>query len=212
MNNPHIYITRNISNNMIYAGVHQCHSSCNKICSYLGSGLYLKRAIKTYGKDCFIVESRTYFKTLADAFEFEELLVDVDWVARSDTYNLTTGGRGGSEKGVRKMGDVEKQKRSQRFSGSGNPNFGKITSDETRKKMRERKVGRPSQLKGRTLSAERKAAISITSSRPCPIKKIRNECTRVIAKIQNCSFMFAFRNYRDDIDELVNSQMRKHYE
>ena len=53
-----IYKTTNLLNNMIYIGSHQ---TANLNDGYLGSGKYLKKAIKKYGKEILSLKYYTFF-------------------------------------------------------------------------------------------------------------------------------------------------------
>jgi hypothetical protein len=84
-----IYETRNIKNNMIYIGQ---HTTKNLNDSYLGSGLRLKRAIKYYGCANFEKTILFIFTTQQEMIDKEIELVDDNFIARKDTYNLIAGG------------------------------------------------------------------------------------------------------------------------
>ena len=84
-----VYLTTNTINGKIYVGFHNT-SKLND--SYIGSGTLLKRAIKKYGKTIFTKEILATFDTKEEAEAFERLIVDDDFVAREDTYNLVVGG------------------------------------------------------------------------------------------------------------------------
>lgn len=85
----YFYKTTNLINGMYYYGVgHQNN--------YLGSGKYLKRALKKYGPDNFNKEILKWFKTLEDAFNFEDRFLKL-FNLRDDTnsYNLCNNTFGG---------------------------------------------------------------------------------------------------------------------
>src|SRR5437870_2600597 len=85
-----VYKTTNTVSGRFYVGVHKGFTDD----SYLGSGTQLKLAIKGYGKACFTREVITVCGCSDDAYELEGLIVDDEFVSRSDTYNLVVGGRG----------------------------------------------------------------------------------------------------------------------
>ena len=126
-----IYLTTNNLNGKIYVGKY-----CGKNKNYLGSGKYIKQAIKKYGKENF---SKII---LEDGITNHDYLCEreVYWIKFYDAtnpkigYNLSVGGKGAkgfhlSEETREKMSDAKK--------GEKNHNFGKSPSDETRKKMAE---------------------------------------------------------------------------
>jgi len=109
-------ITNNI-NGMIYIGKHQ---TTNINDSYMGSGIYIVRAIKLYGVKNF---TKTILFDFDDPIKMdskEKEIVNEEFVARPDTYNIALGGYGGSAKNAN-------------ISGESNQNYGKIciTNKET---------------------------------------------------------------------------------
>jgi hypothetical protein len=86
-----VYKTTNLINGKIYVGLHITN---NLEDDYLGSGSQLKSAIKKYGKENF---KRDYIKICnspEEMYELEADIVNEDFVKRSDTYNMKTGGTG----------------------------------------------------------------------------------------------------------------------
>ena len=84
-----IYKTTNLVNGKFYIGVHSCNC---KSCSYLGSGVALKAAIKEYGRDSFSRETLKVCSSREGAFEIEKNLVNH---RTNKSYNMASGGRGG---------------------------------------------------------------------------------------------------------------------
>ena len=72
-----IYKITNTINNKIYIGKHKTN---DKNDDYMGSGKILNKAIEKYG---------------VDKFKKETEIVDDEFVARLDTYNIKLGGQGG---------------------------------------------------------------------------------------------------------------------
>lgn len=114
-----LYKTINSINNKFYIGVHD-----NSNIEYLGSGVYLKRAIEKYGKENF--KRETLFEADKDwVYEIEKFIVDDVFINRSDTYNIGLGGKGGP---IKHHSKLAKEKISK-------ANKGKIISKKTRSKL-----------------------------------------------------------------------------
>lgn len=99
-----VYLTTNLNNNKIYIGVHK--TDPNKFDGYIGCGVYINQpssyqypktafqnAVKKYGPKSFVRETIRIFDNEDDAYLLEEELVDENFLARPDVYNLTLGGR-----------------------------------------------------------------------------------------------------------------------
>jgi len=125
-----IYKTTNLIDGKYYIG---CHQTNNLDDGYLGSGKYLKRAIKKYGRENFKYEILHEVNTKEEMFDLEKLLVDKALVENTQTYNLKIGGSGGNPgivgvfKGKR---HTEKTKTKMKKSRSK-----QVFSEETRKKL-----------------------------------------------------------------------------
>ena len=104
-----IYKTTNLINGKIYVGLHSTNNLNDR---YLGSGWVLKSAIKKYGRENFKKEVLLVLSSREEAREVEALVVDKEFIARSDTYNLQEGGMG-----------VENQ------WGENNPAYGKVANN-----------------------------------------------------------------------------------
>lgn len=151
----YVYTIRNLVNNKWYGGK---HSSSELIDSYPGSGPLLKKAYKKYGRKNFEMVIHLFFDTEDLAYEFEELLVDSDAVIDSNCYNLKEGGKGGAT-GYKHT--PEAKSKISKYSKS------RKASKETREKMSSQRkgekhhfFGKPSPMKGRTVSDEVKKASS----------------------------------------------------
>ena len=84
-------ITNNI-NGKFYVGVHKTKNANDE---YFGSGKYLNHAINKYGFENFTKEIIEYFNNTKEMFAKEKEIVNEEFVKRTDTYNLKTGGFGG---------------------------------------------------------------------------------------------------------------------
>lgn len=87
-----IYQITNLINNKIYIGKHITSDLDD---DYLGSGKLLLHSIKKYGKDNFKKEILFIFNSEEEMNLKESELVDLKFVQRDDTYNISLGGNGG---------------------------------------------------------------------------------------------------------------------
>ncbi len=87
-----VYKTTNLINGKVYVGL---HITSNLTDDYLGSGSQLKLAVKKYGKENFKREYIKICNSPEEMYELEADIVNEDFVKRSDTYNMKTGGIGG---------------------------------------------------------------------------------------------------------------------
>jgi group I intron endonuclease len=170
-----IYKTTNLINGKIYIG----QDSKNRP-QYLGSGVYLKKAIKKYGKNNFIKE------ILEDSISTKDILNlrEIYWIKKFNSidsnigYNLTKGGNGSlgikvSEEKRKKISESLKGKpksklHKQRLSESQR---GKILSESHRQALSESHKGNIPWNVGQrykhknpiaSISEERKLQISLT--------------------------------------------------
>jgi len=124
MNYYTVYKTTNKINGRFYHGAHQTNDLDD---DYMGSGTYLKRAIKKYGKENFEKEILCLCETVEEMFDMKSQVVKMDDPL---SYNLRTGGYGGwecSEETKRKMSIAKLGENHPLFgkTGENSPNFGK---------------------------------------------------------------------------------------
>jgi hypothetical protein len=146
-----VYKTTNAINGKIYVG---CHKTKNLEDGYIGSGYGLKRALKKYGKINFKREILHILENEQSMFLKEAELVNADFVARTDTYNMTAGGKGGWAHvkggfGGRKHTAESKEKIAKKIRGNKNllgkvsPMKGKKRSAEFSDKIRAFRIAHP---------------------------------------------------------------------
>ncbi len=134
-----VYEVKNKITGKTYIGKHQTDNIYD---DYLGSGKYLKRAIKKYGKDCFEKIILYSFDNKEDMDNKEAELVNEEYVKDKNTYNLKIGGEGGYDyinslskmkdvriKNIKKAHDMLKEKMK-------NPEYASIWSERSSKKMK----------------------------------------------------------------------------
>ncbi len=170
----YIYKTTNLINGKIYIGKRAKSPSLSEM--YIGSGKLLKLAIKKYGIENF-------FKTIIEECPDNETLNcrEKYWIdnlsayKKSIGYNIAKGGNGGdvytnhpnkkliSERlSASKMGHIVTEETRKKISIANkgrkriawNKGLKGIYSEEIIKKMRERMLGKPSIMKGKTMSEE----------------------------------------------------------
>lgn len=85
-----IYKVTNKVNNKIYIGFHTIKTTLDD--GYMGSGKLIKRSLKYHGVENFEKEILKIFHYEKDAEAYEAELVNLDFIMRSDTYNISLGG------------------------------------------------------------------------------------------------------------------------
>jgi group I intron endonuclease len=126
-----IYKTTNLITGKIYVGKHTTGKK-----NYLGSGKWLKRSVKKYGRHNFKRE------VLETCTSLEELDIrEIYWIAQLDArnpkigYNLNKGGLGNSSEDV---------------SGRKNPMYNKKHKESSKKLMSLKRIGKSNIIKGKT--------------------------------------------------------------
>ena len=88
----YLYQVTNLKNNKIYVGVHKTKSLDD---GYMGSGKVIRRAIKSHGVENFKKDILETFEDSKAMYAREKEVVNEDFLAREDVYNLRRGGHGG---------------------------------------------------------------------------------------------------------------------
>jgi hypothetical protein len=84
-----VYQTTHIDSSRLYIGVHKTSTPND---GYLGSGIYLKEAIKKYGRAAFKKEVLFIFETAEEAYSKERELVNREFLESAQTFNIALGG------------------------------------------------------------------------------------------------------------------------
>jgi group I intron endonuclease len=141
-----VYLTTNLINGKQYVGDHSVNTLEKD--KYLGSGCYIKKAEKLYGKQNFKREILEFFSTKHEAFNAQEKYINEYNTLSPNGYNISP--KGGhnvkdciSEETKQKMSikgkgrkHTEKAKKnmSNAHRGEGNGMFGKTHSENTKEK------------------------------------------------------------------------------
>lgn len=85
-----IYKITNTVNNKYYIGR---HSTNNVDDGYMGSGIWIKNAIRKYGRENFIKEILDEANSSAELWELEKHYVNENVVKDENSYNMSVGGK-----------------------------------------------------------------------------------------------------------------------
>lgn len=131
----YVYEITNRENGKKYVGVSTIRNDDIINDGYFGSGKLIKRALRKYGSKSF-EKKILCITTKEHAYFLESKIVDSEYVARTDTYNLKVGGEGGSVSGRRGISPSEETRQKIREF-----NLGRKASLETRRKISEGNKG-----------------------------------------------------------------------
>ena len=167
-----IYKVTNNVNGKIYIGSHKTKDIND---NYMGSGKYLNYAVEKYSIENFTKEILYIFDTPEPMYAKEAELVNVDFVAESNTYNLKIGGFGGFDyinstgknlygmngKTANVKDNLFRGRETQKFRKENDPEYAKKIS----KKISSSLKGRPGTFKGKCHTDETKRIIGENSSK-----------------------------------------------
>ncbi len=111
MQSHYVYLIENLVNGKIYVGK---HSTDHLDDGYMGSGKLITRAIAKHGLEHFRKRIIREFDASEEAFEFERSIVNEEFVADENTYNLSLGGGGGDFSGANRWYGDHPEKRKER--------------------------------------------------------------------------------------------------
>jgi hypothetical protein len=127
-----IYKTTNKINNKIYIGVHNGNNE-----KYIGSGVWLKRAIKKYGRANFVRETIQIYESAEAAFRNEQNWID--FYRSNDPligYNISCGGFGNKSDDYQRHEKIRKGVQESFKKGRTAHNKGKHVPDELKARIR----------------------------------------------------------------------------
>lgn len=99
-----VYKTTNVTNGFFYIGVHQtenpevfdgylgCGINIHKSTTYEKAKTCLQQAVKQFGPKSFKRETLAIFETKEEAYALEGMMVNEEFLARQDVYNMILGG------------------------------------------------------------------------------------------------------------------------
>lgn len=152
-----IYLTTNLINNKQYIGSHSTNNLNDK---YLGSGKYLKRAFKKYGRKKFKKEILEQFKTKEEAFQNEEYHIQKNNTLVPHGYNLNKNGGLGINNKSYKLSEEHKNKIRIAHLGKPHPHSGHKITQEIKEKISKSQQGKIPWMKGKKHTEESKNKMS----------------------------------------------------
>ena len=144
MSSHYVYAIVNKINLKLYFGSHSWDGEgLDK--NYYGSGTAIKRAVRKYGKDNFIVYPIKFYDTIEECRQAEEQLLNKYNIADNPyCYNLKNAAVGWTSEDLKgkTVSEETRKKLSQAFKGEKHPNYGKHLTEETRKKISQAHKGK----------------------------------------------------------------------
>lgn len=132
-----IYKTTNLLSGRYYIGMHSTNTLDD---GYLGSGTYLRLAIKKHGKENFKREILEFCTSRKELKLIEKKIVNLREIAKQECMNLRVGG--GGEDYKKPIATKTRKKMSESHLGLPSGMLGKTHTEETRKKISEAGKGR----------------------------------------------------------------------
>lgn len=192
-----IYKTLNVLSGQYYIG---CHQTLNLHDGYLGSGKYLRRAVKKYGKENFKFEILHTARSKEEMFALERSMVTEELVNDPLSYNLKLGGSGGNPgivgafKGKKHSAETKEKQRQ--------ASLAQVTTDDKRRKLSENNAMR------NNLEIRKKVAMSLTG-RVCSTEHCKKVAEANLGKILINNGTVAKRIPKDDLVKYENTEWSK---
>lgn len=186
-----IYKVTNQINGKFYIGSHKTKDLND---NYMGSGKYLKHSQEKHGIENFTKEILFVFDTPEEMYAKEAEIVNKDFLAEENTYNLKVGGFGGfdyiNESGLNIYGmngktdnvcdNFRRGRETQQMLRETNPEWGAAVSEKISKSLK----GRPGNFTGKTHSDETKRKIGEKNSKSQSGKRNSQYGTRWIHSLE----------------------------
>lgn len=189
-----VYVTINKVTGKSYIGQKHFDSNNSNWEEYLGSGKILKQSIEKYGEDKFYKVIIGFAVNDEELNNLEKLLIDVNNATKDrNFYNISEGGHGGNTFAGYSAEEFEQYCKS--LCGENNPYYGKHHSDETKKKMMEKRKNRIYH----PLSAEAKEKISKSQKERLKKYNPKKKKFKILYKNGNVEYYDSFTDMRKSL-------------